>query len=141
MKQFPLAFGSDLRDNQTIGAYVYAPLELNLAVVASRSSLVGALLRAASPVNRPTVLDFLRGLSRDELECLAEFQGACVLEAQEFEAFNPYRLLAEFFDPRTSDRWHNADDRAHKTFVLLAWLEQTQSSRRVDVRTESIHLV
>ena len=116
-----------------------------MAVVASRSSLVGALLRAALPVNRPTVLDFLRGLSRDELECLAEFQGACVLEAMDFELFNSYRLLSEFFDPRTSERWHNADDRAHKTFIVLSWLEQTQKSfpakKTVNLQTESIHLV
>jgi hypothetical protein len=118
---------------------VYALLELNLAVVASRSSLVGALLRAAVPANRPAVLDFLRGLSRDELECLAEFQGACILETQEFVAFNPYRLLAEFFDPSMSERWHNADDRAHKTFIILAWLEHSQKSITVHMRPESVH--
>src|SRR5271168_2169431 len=67
-----------------------ALLELNLAVVASRSSLVGALLRTAAPAHRLFVVDFLRGLSRDELECLAEFQGACVLEAQDLCSFNPY---------------------------------------------------
>jgi len=63
----------------------------------------------------------------------------------EFESFNPYRLLKEFFDPRTSERWHNADDRAHKTFIVLSWLEQTQKSfpakKTVNLQTESIHLV
>ena len=94
-----------------------------MAAVASRSSLFGALLRNAIPGNRPGVLDFLRGLSRDELECLAEFQGACVLEAEFSATHNPYRLMADFFDPAICDRWRSPGDRAHKTFVVLAWLD------------------
>lgn len=113
-------------------AFDYAQLELNLAVAASRSSLIGALLRAAQPVNRPSALTFLRGLSSDELLCLAEFQGACVIETLHSSGFNVYRFLPDFFDPATSERWQNADDRAHKTFVVLAWLDCTfgRSSRR-----------
>ncbi len=95
-----------------------------MAVVASRSSLVGALLRTAAPSQRHYVVDFLRGLSRDELECLAEFEGACVLEAQDLCSFNPYNLLADFFYAAPGDHRQNADDRAHKTFVVLAWLER-----------------
>jgi hypothetical protein len=70
------------------------------------------------------VLDFLDGLSQDELECLAEFQGACVLESEYSLLFNAYRLMADFFDPAVSERWHNPTDRAHKTFVVLAWLDK-----------------
>jgi hypothetical protein len=108
-------------------------MELNLAVEASRSSLVGALLRTAVPSSRHSIVDFLRGLSRDELECLAEFQGACMLEGQVAgfnQGVNPYRLLADFFDPLVSERWLNADDRAHKTFVVMAWLERTRRTMR-----------
>jgi hypothetical protein len=100
-----------------------------LAVVASRSSLVGALLRTAAPAQRHYVVDFLRGLSRDELECLAEFEGACALEAQDLCSVNRYNLLGEFFDPMICDRWQNADDRAHKTFVVLAWIERCSGMR------------
>ena len=32
--------------------------------------------------------------------------------------------MGEFFDPRVSERWQNPADRAHKTFVVLAWLDQ-----------------
>ena len=109
-----------------------------MAVEASRSSLVGALLRTAVPASRHSMVDFLRGLSRDELECLAEFQGACMLEEQVHKNVNPYRLMAEFFDPNVSDRWVNADNRAHKTFVVLAWLEHTKRSLRVKIGPESI---
>ena len=107
-------------------------MELNLAVEASRSSLVGALLRTAVPSSRHYIVDFLRGLSRDELECLADFQGASMLEAQ-CGNVNPYRLMADFFDPSISERWMNADDRAHKTFVVMAWLERTRRTMRVNI--------
>ena len=107
-----------------------ALLELNLAAVASRSSLVGALLRTVVPGNRFSVHAFLRGLSRDELECLAEFQGALLLEMLGSKCMNPYRLLPDFFDPGMSDRWQNADDRAHKTFVVLAWIEHVSFRKR-----------
>jgi len=113
-------------------------MELNLAVDASRSSLVGALLRTAAPATRHSVVNFLRGLSRDELECLAEFQGACVLEGLDVRNLNPYALMAEFFDPGVSDRWINADDRAHKTFVVLAWLERSKRTMRVNVGAGAI---
>jgi hypothetical protein len=103
-------------------------LELNLAAVASRSSLVGALLRNALPANIPIVEDFLQGLSRDELECIAEFQGACILEAEYSENGNSYRLMSDFFDPGASERWCNPDDRAHKMFVVLAWLDHLEKS-------------
>src|SRR5580704_4967185 len=97
-------------------------LELTLAVAASRSALMGALIRTANPSLLHLALDFLTGLSCGELECLAEFQGACLLEAGDKPA-NPYRMLAEFFDPAVSERWRNCEDRAHKTFVVLSWLE------------------
>ena len=130
-----------LKDNR-IRAYSYVPMELNLAVEASRSSLVGALLRTAVPASRHSIVDFLRGLSRDELECLADFQGACMLEAQYGNA-NPYRLMADFFDPSISERWMNPEDRAHKTFVVMAWLERTRRSMRVNLsqtRPNSLHV-
>ena len=108
-----------------------------MAVVASRSSLAGALLRSLSPPITRSVVDFLRGLSLDELECLAEFEGACTLEGihsaeiQRPECFNHYRLLATFFDPSNLDRWQNADDCAHKTFIVLAWLERRTNFLRI----------
>ncbi len=109
-----------------------------MVAVASRSSLVGALLRNAVPVSRQSVLDFLRGLSRDELECLAEFQGACVLE-QEFSPLpNPYghsyRLMGEFFDPTICERWRNPDNRAHKMFIVLGYLDRMQPSISIRVQ-------
>jgi len=50
------------------------------------------------------------------------------------DAVNTYRLLEEFFEPSVSDRWLNPEDRAHKTFLLLAWLEYSGQSSPVVVR-------
>jgi hypothetical protein len=82
------------------------------------------------------VLDFLCGLSRDELECLAEFQGACLLE-EECQACHPYRLMADFFDPLVCARWHNPDDRAHKMIVVLAYLDHLQPAVSVRIKPRS----
>lgn len=118
-----LLFMGQVQDNNCSGLFS-VPLELNLAAVASRSSLVGALLRYTLPANKIILEDFLQGLSRDELECIAEFQGACILEAEYSESGNSYRLMSDFFDPTASERWSNPDDRAHKMFVVLAWLDR-----------------
>jgi hypothetical protein len=113
-----------------------------LAAVASRNSLVGALLRNAAPANRHSVFNFLRGLSRDELECLAEFQGACILEAATAQpSFNPYRFMADFFDPDYCTRWNNSNDRAHKTFVVLAYLDLLDFSISIRVKTQHFNAV
>lgn len=75
------------------------------------------------------------------MECLADFQGACMLEALNGNV-NLYRLMADFFDPVSSERWLNADDRAHKTFVVMAWLERTRRTMRVAIspaRQSSLH--
>lgn len=111
---------------------------LILAAVASRSSLMGALIRTSFSSDLHSVLDFLQGLSRGELECLAEFQGACLLEMND-QPVNPYRLLAEFFDPAVSERWRNCEDRAHKTFIVLSWLEVQQTAQIHTSRTLAIH--
>ena len=125
--------------DNNVGGYLFVPWELILAAVASRSSLVGALLRTAIPVNRHVVLNFLEGLSRDELECLAEFQGACVLEEEFSVACQPYRLMADFFDPSVCERWGNPDDRAHKMFVVLAYLDQLQRSISIRIQPQSFN--
>jgi len=59
------------------------------------------------------------------LECLAEFHGAWLLETLESksDAPSPYRFMADFFDPNLSERWSNPSDRAHKTFIVLAYLD------------------
>jgi hypothetical protein len=64
----------------------------------------------------------LRGLSSDELECIAEFQGAYVLESSSGRKANPYHLIHDFFNTIDSERWNGEDDRACKTLLMLAWV-------------------
>lgn len=75
------------------------------------------------------MLNFLRGLSRDELECLAEFEGSCILDSLGNQKRNPYRLLADFFDFAPANRWANPDEKAHKTIVLLSYLDHLDTSK------------
>ena len=93
-----------------------------MAVIASRSFLVGALLRHAVSSHRHSVFLFLRGLSQGELECLADFQGALILEA-ESDALNPYRLMEEFFHPEQTGSWQTSSDRTDKAFIVLTYLD------------------
>jgi hypothetical protein len=51
-----------------------------------------------------------------------------VLEAEYTLPFSAYRLMAEFFDLHVFERWQNPADRAHKTFVVLAWLDKLDCS-------------
>jgi hypothetical protein len=125
-----LRSGCWLRDNLSV--VICTVWELFLAAVASRSLLVGALLSTADPANRDSIESFIQGLSRDELECIAEFQGACIIDS-EFSGYSEYRLLAEFFDANCSDRWQNPNERAHKTFVVLAWLDLRKSVPRTTI--------
>jgi hypothetical protein len=113
-----------MRDNR--GVVIHTVPELFLASVASRSSLVGALLRTAHPANRTPIADFLKGLSRDELQCIAEFQGSCIIES-EISVVNEYRVMADFFESDDHGRWPDPGDRAHKTFIVLAWLDMRKS--------------
>ncbi len=72
------------------------------------------------------------------MECIAEFQGAWILEAEYSENYNPYRLISDFFDPAASDRWFNPDDRAHKMFVVLAWLDQVKRPTQIRLHPQSL---
>jgi hypothetical protein len=42
--------------------------------------------------------------------------------------------MADFFDPVVSERWRNPEHRAHKMFVVLAYLDHIQTS--ISIRIE-----
>lgn len=98
-----------------------------MANIASRSFLVGALLRHAVPTQRHPLFSFLRGLSQGELECLADFQGALILESQT-GSVSAYRLMEEFFQQKLSLQCKSAEEKAHKSYVLLTYLDCFQAS-------------
>jgi hypothetical protein len=53
---------------------------------------------------------------------VAEFEGAMAIEAEYFPSVGPYDILMSFFGC-DSTRRNNEEDNAHKTCVLLSWLE------------------
>jgi hypothetical protein len=47
--------------------------------------------------------------------------------------------MADFFDPTACERWRNPDDRAHKMFVVLAYLDQLQRSISIRIQPKSFN--
>ena len=122
-----MLFTGRVQDNN-ISGYSSVPSELNLAASSPLALHWSVLFFGPQFLSIEICPGFSEGLSRDELECLAEFQGACVLEEEFSVACHPYRLMADFFDPRVCERWGNPDDRAHKMFIVLEYLDHLQQS-------------
>jgi hypothetical protein len=74
-----------------------------------RRALVAALAARAESCSRPGVRRFLRGLSCDELQFIAAFLGACILESTEQPA-------SALFADRSSE------DRELKLILLVEYL-------------------
>jgi len=47
--------------------------------------------------------------------------------------------MADFFNPSVCDRWRNPDDRAHKMFVVLAYLDRLQQSISIRIQPQVFH--
>jgi hypothetical protein len=90
-----------------------------------RSVLVAALSSCADNRLRPEARRFLGGLSADELQFIAEFLGASVLESQVADEVAGSRRelaerLAEFHRTRFGEL--PSRDQDHKTILLLEFL-------------------
>lgn len=79
-----------------------------------RSALVTALVARAESSPRSRVRLFLRGLSCDELQFIASFMGACILQSTSGEAV-PFRGCPSLTDRVTQD-WD------HKMILLKEYL-------------------
>jgi hypothetical protein len=87
-----------------------------------RATLVNALSTCAAERLRDNAIHFLEGLSADELQYIADFVGACILEdglapEEGLDAFARYRAGA-----RTSDDGGILSDQEHKMVLLLEYL-------------------
>ncbi len=47
--------------------------------------------------------------------------------------------MADFFDPCVGERWRNPDDRAHKMFIVLAYLDHLQTSITIRIQPKSFN--
>lgn len=104
-----------------------------------RSTLVAALVSSVNVSFRNKARRFLVGLSSDELQFIAEFLGACILESNGERIRSRSELagrIAEFQRARFSTAPVRSEDQDHKMILLLEYL--CQSGRRefpVQVRT------
>lgn len=89
-----------------------------------RSVLVAALASCAEGARKPRARRFLTGLSCDELQFLAEFFGAHLLEEAESSARSRPELaerIGEFQRARLGSAPYS-EDQDHKTILLLEFL-------------------
>jgi hypothetical protein len=89
-----------------------------------RNALVTALTSCADRPAKNQARRFLAGLSFDELQFIAEFLGACVLESGGICGWSREQLareIAEFQNARLSGAgW--SEDQDHKMILLLEYL-------------------
>jgi hypothetical protein len=89
-------------------------------MVAQRQDLVAALAACADYSSRDKARSFLSGLSADELQFIADFQAACILESSCCRRATRAQLaarIAEFQQSRGT-----TSDQDHKMILLLEFL-------------------
>jgi hypothetical protein len=97
-----------------------------------RNALVDALVLCADRPLKPKARRFLVGLSFDELQFIAEFLGACILESTEEGRCSRSELagrIAEFQRGRLRRSPGCSEDQYHKMILLLEYLCRSGSPR------------
>lgn len=84
-----------------------------------RRALVNALAQCADSNCRFRTRRFLAGLSRDELQFLADFQAASILEADSWRCCLRVRLADRLVELQRSA----VEDQAHKMLLLREFLK------------------
>ena len=90
-----------------------------------RSALVAALIACADSPHKSTARRFLQGLSSDELQFIAGFLGAYVLELPGGPCFSRAEWaerIAAYQQTCAASLSYGAEDREHKMIVLLEYL-------------------
>jgi hypothetical protein len=105
-----------------------------------RSVLVAALASCTEGPLKPKTRRFLSGLSRDELQFIAEFLGASILESDELSAGSRLELagrIVEFQQARGT--FSPSDDQDHKTIVLLEFLCRSGLQDKAPIAFRAAH--
>jgi len=95
-------------------------------------TLVAALVSCADRPLKPETRRFLVGLSSDELQFIAEFLGACILESTEKGRSSRPELaerIAQFQRGRLRCSPGCSEDQDHKMILLLEYLCRSGSPR------------
>jgi hypothetical protein len=96
-----------------------------------RNTLVAALVDCADRPRKLRARRFLLGLSADELQFIAEFFGACILESGDRCGQSRAELaarIARFQQSRSGCRGVRSADREDKAILLLEYLCRGQSA-------------
>ena len=97
-----------------------------------RNALVAALISNADRLLKPRARRFLVGLSFDELQFIAEFLGACILESTDKGRCSRSELaerIAQFQRGRLRCSPGCSEDQDHKMILLLEYLCRSGSPR------------
>jgi len=89
-----------------------------------RAALISAITACADERFHRKARWFLQGLSNDELQYIAEFLGACVLESSPNEVCSRHQVADDiaYFDRSRPVPRGGLHDRDHRMIVLLEYL-------------------
>ena len=87
-----------------------------------RNCLVAALVSCADTPTRPLARRFLRGLSADELQFIAEYFGSCILDEPLGSASNRAEWAARIAAFQRARSGCSVADVDHKMILLLEYL-------------------
>jgi hypothetical protein len=90
-----------------------------------RTTLVAALVACANRPMQTRTRRFLAGLSADELQFLAEFQGCCILESGELDG-----RIDRFQRMRVRRSTLGSADQEQKMILLLEYLRRAGAPER-----------
>jgi len=97
-----------------------------------RNALVAGIVSCSDRPLKPRAQRFLMGLSSDELQFIAEFLGACILESTEKSRCSRSELaerIAQFQRGRLRCPPGCSEDQDHKMILLLEYLSRSGSPR------------
>jgi hypothetical protein len=101
-------------------------------MVAQRQELVAALVACADTPFRARARRFVSGLSADELQFIAEYLGACILDYAGRCCTSRAEIAARIAEFQQARR--PAADRDHKSILLLEFLCRTGVDRTAPYR-------
>ena len=87
-----------------------------------RSTLVAALVSCADSPHKSQARRFVEGLSADELEFIAEFLGACVLDPSGQSCPSRAQWADRIARYQHASAGRGSPDREHKMILLLEYL-------------------
>ena len=93
-----------------------------------RNSLVAALVSCADSPHKLQARRFAQGLSSDELQFIAGFLGACVLDSASGTGATRHQWADRIARYQQMSAGRHPADREHKMIVLLEFLRRTEAA-------------